>query len=55
MLNILNLSMYNFVHLTFSWTGFCFRDELKQIVISDLKQLLGVEGEPTFLKYVSLL
>ncbi|XP_044504047.1 protoporphyrinogen oxidase, mitochondrial isoform X1 [Mangifera indica] len=26
-------------------------DELKQIVTSDLKQLLGVEGEPTFLNH----
>lgn len=36
----------------FSWTNYCFRDELKQIVTSDLRQLLGVEGEPTFVKYV---
>ncbi|CAH9105636.1 unnamed protein product [Cuscuta epithymum] len=28
------------------------RDELKQIVASDLKQLLGVEGEPTFVNHV---
>ncbi|KAL8097656.1 hypothetical protein AgCh_030684 [Apium graveolens] len=28
------------------------RDELKQIVTSDLRQLLGAEGEPTFVKYV---
>lgn len=27
------------------------RDELKQTVTSDLRQLLGVEGEPTFVKY----
>ncbi len=27
------------------------RDELKQIVSSDLRQLLGAEGEPTFVKY----
>lgn len=26
------------------------RDELKQIVTSDLRQLLGAEGEPTFVK-----
>lgn len=26
-------------------------DELKQIVTSDLRQLLGAEGEPTFVKY----
>nr|GMC52735.1 protoporphyrinogen oxidase 2, chloroplastic/mitochondrial isoform X3 [Ipomoea batatas] len=28
------------------------RDELKQIVTSDLKQLLGVEGEPQFVNHV---
>lgn len=28
-----------------------FRDELKQIVCSDLEQLLGTKGEPTSLKY----
>lgn len=28
------------------------RDELKQIVTSDLRQLLGAEGEPNFLTYV---
>ena len=26
-------------------------DELKQIVTSDLRQLIGAEGEPTFVKY----
>lgn len=28
------------------------RDELKQVVTSDLQRLLGVEGEPVFVKYV---
>lgn len=32
--------------------NFSFRDDLKQIVTSDLRQLLGAEGEPTFVKYV---
>ncbi|KAJ0973062.1 hypothetical protein J5N97_021021 [Dioscorea zingiberensis] len=27
-------------------------DELKQVVTSDLKQLLGVEGQPTFMKHI---
>lgn len=27
-----------------------YRDELKQVVTSDLRQLLGAEGEPTFVK-----
>lgn len=29
------------------------RNELKQIVSSDLRQLLGAEGEPTFIKYTN--
>lgn len=29
------------------------RTELKDIVTSDLKQLLGAEGEPTYVKYVN--
>lgn len=30
----------------------CSRNELKQIVTSDIRQLLGAEGEPTFVKYI---
>lgn len=29
----------------------CCSDELKQVVTSDLRKLLGAEGEPTFVKY----
>lgn len=33
------------------WFYLC-RDELKQVVTSDLQRLLGIEGEPAFVKYV---
>lgn len=38
----------------FSPVNHISRDELKQIVSSDLRQLLGAEGEPTFVKYANL-
>lgn len=38
--------------LYFSSFDFCSRDELKQIVTSDIRHLLGAEGEPTFVKYI---
>ena len=44
---------YSFVNVykEFSYL-LLYRDELKKIVAADLRQLLGAEGEPTFVKYV---
>lgn len=52
----LNISTENYIlfldgsgQLCRMFINFC-RDELKQIVTSDLRNLLGTEGQPTFVK-----
>lgn len=43
--------LFSFLLFITKFLVYC-SDELKKIVTSDLRKLLGAEGEPSFVKYV---